>query len=775
MKSIKIRIVLWTGLCLLVLVGVIVGYSAFSVRAMATTQAKQSTLNLARGEAGNIKAEIEVALNAARTLAQILSGVKSEDSEVELGRDEVNSLLNTVLAANSAFVGVYTCWEPDAFDGMDRGYKNDDGHDDTGRFIPYWCRSEEGEIVLEPLLDYEKEGDGDYYVLPRKTKNECIIDPYVYPVAGKDTLITSLVVPIMVGDKFLGIAGVDLRLGFLQRLADQVDIYNTTGKAILISNDGTFAGVTGQAELIGNNLSAIDTEGWQKDLAVIQKAEESVDLRGGQVEVLAPIAFGGTTTPWSVKITVPEEHVLAEANWLAWRLVGIGTACGFGALIMLWFLSSTIVRPIRKAVEVIAGFAKGDYETHLETDSKDEIGQMALALNEAIDATGKAMSDVKEASQREQQLQAQKAEEERKAAQAEQRRREEADEQERQLAEAEQKRREETAEQERQLAAEEARKAEVLRGKVDGLLAVVNAAAEGDLTREVKVEGDEAIDELATGFKKMLADLSNVIGQVAESAAQFNEGSRVVAESSQTLASGAQDQSSSVEEVSASVEELTASIDSVKTNATEAETVAKKTNQLAEQGGQAVQKSIEAMELIRTSSDQIAEIIQVISEIASQTNLLALNAAIEAARAGEHGMGFAVVADEVRKLAERSNQAAGEITSLIKESSNRVQEGAMLSDETGSALKEIVSGVQETVAKISEIATATVEQASNATQVGEAIQGIAQVTEGAAAGSEEMASSSEELGAQADALRDLVSRFKTDAARSSRVEETAAV
>ena len=122
------------------------------------------------------------------------------------------------------------------------------------------------------------------------------------------------------------------------------------------------------------------------------------------------------------------------------------------------------------------------------------------------------------------------------------------------------------------------------------------------------------------------------------------------------------------------------------------------------QGGTAVQKSIEAMELIRTSSTQIAEIIQVISEIASQTNLLALNAAIEAARAGEHGMGFAVVADEVRKLAERSNQAAGEISGLIKESTARVEEGAQLSDQTGESLKQIIEGVVGTAAKIGEIA-----------------------------------------------------------------------
>jgi methyl-accepting chemotaxis protein len=249
-------------------------------------------------------------------------------------------------------------------------------------------------------------------------------------------------------------------------------------------------------------------------------------------------------------------------------------------------------------------------------------------------------------------------------------------------------------------------------------------------------------------------------GEVIECANEFAEGARVIAESSATLSDGAQSQAASVEQMTASIDELSDSIQKISSSTTQSRDQALQTTQMAVDGGKAVSEALNAMRLIEKSSEQISEIIQVISEIASQTNLLALNAAIEAARAGEHGLGFAVVADEVRKLAERSSEAAKEITALIKESSRRVGEGAELSQRVGTSLEHIVVAVEKSAERISDISDQTDMQSASATQVQQGVKVISDTTESNAASSEELAASAEELTAQARSLQDLVAKYQ---------------
>ncbi|MEX3977490.1 methyl-accepting chemotaxis protein [Paraburkholderia sp. EG287A] len=295
--------------------------------------------------------------------------------------------------------------------------------------------------------------------------------------------------------------------------------------------------------------------------------------------------------------------------------------------------------------------------------------------------------------------------------------------------------------------------------KVEKLLAVVSRAAAGDLTGDVEVHGDEPIDQLASGIKGMMSDLASVIGKVVESAGTFKDSSQDIAARADTVASGAQLLGATVEEMNASIEELTASINSIADNSRGADQLAKDTQQEAERGAKAVTRSIEAMELINRSSEDIGEIIKVIGEIASQTNLLAFNAAIEAARAGEHGLGFSVVADEVRKLAERSSQATKEISKLINESVKRVAQGSEISKQAGEAFEKIVAGVSRATQAISEISCGADEQLIAAREVSAAIQQVAEETEKSAGACDTIARAAASLKGGALGLDTTVARF----------------
>lgn len=297
------------------------------------------------------------------------------------------------------------------------------------------------------------------------------------------------------------------------------------------------------------------------------------------------------------------------------------------------------------------------------------------------------------------------------------------------------------------------------RRKVDGLLALVASAARGDLTGTVAVEGDEPLDQLATGVLAMIGDLRAVIGGVVQSAGKLSESSRTIAERSNTVAASAQALGATVEQMNASVDGLTASIETIARSTQDANTLAQATHDEAELSGKAIAKSIEAMGMINQSAEDIGEIVKVIGEIASQTNMLAFNAAIEAARAGEHGLGFSVVADEVRKLAERSSQATKEISKLINESVRRVAQGSEISRQASEAFDRITQGVARTSLAIADISASANEQSLTAKEVSVAISYIAQETERSAGSCDSIARSTEGLNENAEQLNRAVGRF----------------
>ncbi|GEM_PF-217756 len=270
--------------------------------------------------------------------------------------------------------------------------------------------------------------------------------------------------------------------------------------------------------------------------------------------------------------------------------------------------------------------------------------------------------------------------------------------------------------------------------------------ADGNLT--VKVAERSGQDQLMQALARMVARLSEVVGNIQGAAHQVTSGSQEMSSSSQQLSQGATEQSASVEEVSSSMEEMAANIKQNSDNAQQTEKIALKAADDAKEGGNAVMETVSAMK-------EIAGKISIIEEIARQTNLLALNAAIEAARAGEHGKGFAVVASEVRKLAERSQTAAGEINKL---SASSVE----VAEKAGEMLGRIVPDIQKTADLVQEINAASNEQRSGANQINKAIQQLDQVIQQNAAASEEMASISEVLLGQAEQLQNTIGFFKFD-------------
>ncbi|WP_372071544.1 methyl-accepting chemotaxis protein [Tistrella mobilis] len=417
LTSVQARIALTAGLCLATTVAVLVGFSLVSARnthdyvtegvlGIVDGQTKAALQNRAATEAAAIKAQLDAGLDTARTLARSFAVLATDGpagTPAGQRRDQLNTVLREALAQDPALNGTYSAWEPDALDGADASFRGDreQGSDATGRFLPYWTRSADGRIAIQPLVEYDSSDrhpnglvKGGWYIGPAETGRENILGPLPYIVQGKPVFLATLSAPIMIDGRFRGVAGTDYNLDFIQALAVKVSnaLYDGRSRVAIISDAGLIVADSGAPETIGQPVTAAG-DSWTDGLEVIRAGEATVLDRQGHpdIDVFSPIRFGDTATPWSVVISVPRDVALASVNALSGDMaerstrdtlvsLGVGFAVVLGAILVVALAARGIARPIRACAGFADGIAEGRFDQSLTVDQKDEVGRLATAL-----------------------------------------------------------------------------------------------------------------------------------------------------------------------------------------------------------------------------------------------------------------------------------------------------------------------------------------------------------------------------------------------------------
>ncbi len=312
-------------------------------------------------------------------------------------RSEVNDILEEIAIKNPDLLGTYVCYEPDAFDGKDRQYIDTFGHDETGRFIPYWNRLN-GKLELHPLLDYET---SDYYALPKQLEQEIITEPYYY----EGVFIVSYVTPIIREDEFIGIGGVDVSLSYLDEVVSEIKAFDT-GYAFMTGNTGILISQPEHKEWIGyKTLYDFDVPEINRMADDIKEGKsgyiETIDEDTGKINVMfyEPIKAGN----FSFILVVPKDEMLAGVTELRNRLLIISAmAIVFMAGVSV-IIAGFVTRPINEIVadfkDISDAVVTGNLDVRSETNVDVDFKNIPMGLNEIIDAFHEITEERKRAEQ----------------------------------------------------------------------------------------------------------------------------------------------------------------------------------------------------------------------------------------------------------------------------------------------------------------------------------------------------------------------------------------
>ncbi|MEX5668695.1 methyl-accepting chemotaxis protein [Pseudomonas neuropathica] len=434
--SIRLKIVLLSGLCLLGVVALIVGMNIYQTNQndeLVSNSSNQlltaSVQNLLQAKAAEQAVRVQKTFGESLTVITAVADqikdlrVMAAKRSLDAGalREELNLSLKTAFDRNDKVLGIWLAFEPNALDGKDSEFANDAARqsNEAGRFATYWSRAAGASLntimVEEDLTKTTLSVSGtpynSWYTCPRDNKRTCLLDPYADTVGGKEMLMTTISVPLIVDGKAIGVVGVDIALDALQAAAvdSQRSLFNNAGHMLIVSGSGVLGADSSDASKVGKKIS--DTLGADgKDvLQLLTSGTPKILEQGDLIRAVYPVDPIGNSRAWGVVIDLPKQVLLADSVKLQAVLddaqeTGVITAllvavvAGLVGLLLIWLTASGVTRPINSVAEMLKNIAsgEGDLTQRLNYSKQDELGELVNWFNRFLDKLQPTIAQIKQ-------------------------------------------------------------------------------------------------------------------------------------------------------------------------------------------------------------------------------------------------------------------------------------------------------------------------------------------------------------------------------------------
>ncbi|MDR0645342.1 MAG: methyl-accepting chemotaxis protein [Treponema sp.] len=669
---------------LIIIVSVILAAAALSLSIIllgiaSSTQmatALKSQERLAAEQARIIQMRYESCLRIAYTLADAMADY--DEPEPGQQRSRFDQFIRSIVASNAQIVGIFAVFNPNTIDpGMDAFFVGAPGNTAAGQWAP-WYTQHTGTIER---LTYNDLPGMMAIINGLDARKERIDDPLPFLVAGKNTYIVKVSVPVIYRKtgEVVGRVGVNVDTANTQPVVDETIKSHSDISAMTVYSDNRIIVASSFAEQVGQRLADAQSSLFKAHTAAVQEAVErgkkyrlseyEEELKTELEIIVYPFTIGGTGTSWALMLGTEKSVILEDINTMIIYTVIIAAAAVIIMMVIVFFVAGSIAKPIVNVAVTLKDISEGegDLTKTVNVFSKDEIGDLSRYFNATVEKIKNLVITIKSQSA--------------------------------------------------------------------SLFDIGNELA-GNMT-----ETAAAINEINAAIQNVKGRVINQSASVTETNATMEQ----ITINIDRLTALVNRQSESLAQSYSSIEEMLANIQSVTQTLIKNGDNVKYLIDASRVGRMGLQEVATDIKEIARESEGLLDINAVMENIASLTNLLSMNAAIEAAHAGESGKGFAVVAGEIRKLAENSGEQSKIISTVLKKIKDSINKITISTDSVLNKFEAIDRGVRIVSDQEVSIRNAMEEQSVGSKQILEAVARLNEVTQLVKSSSEEMLEGSKQV------------------------------